>query len=137
MLVISDRIRIPESDLNEEFIRSTGPGGQNVNKVSSAVQLRFDLEGTRALPAEVKERLRRLAGKRLTESGEIVITARAYREQERNRKDARKRLSALIVRALEKPKARKPTRRTRSSQEKRLKEKKAKSETKRLRQERP
>lgn len=133
MLLISSRITIPEEELLETFVRSSGPGGQNVNKVASAVQLRFDVGSTSALSGEVKQRLLRLAGSRATSEGAIVIEAKRYRDQEKNRMDARERLAALIRRALERPKPRKRTKPSRASIQKRLDEKKQRGEKKSLR----
>jgi len=119
-LVVSPEITIPDSDLSMAFVRASGPGGQNVNKVASAVQLRFDLDGSSALNERVKTRLRRLAGRRLTDEGSILIIARSHREQERNRQDALDRLGELIREALIEPKIRRPTKPTRSSKERRI-----------------
>src|SRR5262245_54024645 len=119
-LVVSPDITIPDSDLSMSFIRASGPGGQNVNKVASAVQLRFDLAGTTALNDRVKARLRRLAGHRLTDDGAILIAARTQRTQERNRQDALDRLGELIREALIEPKVRRPTKPTRASKERRI-----------------
>jgi ribosome-associated protein len=113
-------IDIPEGDLELTFIRSSGPGGQNVNKVASAVQLRFDLAGTRVLSEPVKARLRRLAGRRLTDEGSLLIVARSHRSQAENRREALQRLQELIGRALVEPKRRIATRPTRASKERRL-----------------
>ncbi len=134
MLHVNSHIQILESELKETFIRSSGPGGQNVNKVSSAVQLRFDVENSDSLTAEVKARLKRLAGSRLTNEGEIMIEAKRYRDQEKNRDDARERLAALIRRALVKPTKRKHTKPSRSAVQKRLDEKKKRGERKKMRQ---
>ena len=106
MLTITQTIQIDEQELMESFIRSSGPGGQNVNKVATAVQLRFDAGNSTALDEQVKLRLKRLAGRRMTDEGVIVIEARRYREQEKNRLDARDRLAVLIRRACEKPRLR-------------------------------
>src|SRR5579864_3856218 len=119
-IMITDEISIDESELAESFILSSGPGGQNVNKVASAVQLRFDIAGSPSLPGEVKQRLLRLAGKRASKDGVLILTARGERSQERNREDARSRLIALIRRAAEAPKPRRATRPTRASIERRL-----------------
>jgi len=131
--VVSHVERIPQSDLAFSFVRAAGPGGQNVNKVASAAQLRFDLAGTQALSERVKARLRALAGRRLTAEGAILIFARNHRTQEGNRREALERLDELISRALVEPKLRRATRPTRASQQRRL-EGKARSQTiKRLR----
>lgn len=112
-------IVIPEHELEERFIRASGPGGQNVNKVASAVQLRFDLAAS-ALPEDVKRRLARLAGRRLSADGVLTIEANRFRTQERNREDARQRLVELVRRAAEPPKPRKPTKPTLASKRRRL-----------------
>ncbi len=133
MLIINSRVGIPEAELIETFVRSSGPGGQNVNKVASAVQLRFDVNHSSALPEEVKQRLKRLAGRRVTSEGEVIIEARRHRDQEKNRADTRERLVALINRALEQPKPRKRTRPSRSSVQERLDQKRKHSERKKMR----
>lgn len=132
-LEIGQGIVIPAEDLSESFVRASGPGGQNVNKVATAVQLRFQLHTNRTLPEDVKQRLGRLAGSRLTLAGEILIQADRFRTQERNRQDALERLAALVRKALERPKPRKATRPTRGSKERRLASKKQRSAVKRLR----
>ncbi|MFO1426335.1 MAG: alternative ribosome rescue aminoacyl-tRNA hydrolase ArfB [Steroidobacteraceae bacterium] len=124
--------RIPDADLGVSFIRSGGPGGQNVNKVASAVQLRFDLAGTLALAPRVKARLRALAGHRLIEEGAILIVARTHRSQEQNRREAEERLAELVLRALPEPKLRRATRPTRAF-ERRLQSKQRRGLTKRAR----
>ena len=119
-LIVSDQLVIPDADLTFSAIRSPGPGGQNVNKVATAVQMRFDLENTQVLNAGVKQRLRARAGHRLNDDGTLLFVARAHRSQERNRADAMERLRALILAALEPPRPRKATRPTRASKERRL-----------------
>ena len=133
MIEITPSFSIEESELQFAFVRSSGPGGQNVNKVATAVQLRFDVDHS-SLPVEVKERLRHLAGTRITSEGELLIEAKKYRTQEQNREDALIRLVELLQHAFIKPKARTRTKPTKASREKRLKEKKQRSEVKRLRQ---
>jgi ribosome-associated protein len=123
MLRINHRISISDAELEEQFIRASGPGGQNVNKVSSAVELRFDARFSPSLPDDVRARLIRLAGSRATKEGVIVIRAERFRTQERNRADARDRLARLIMRAAVPPKPRFKTKPTRGSVERRLKAK--------------
>lgn len=122
-----------EKDLTWSFVRASGPGGQNVNKVATAAQLRFDLAGTQSLEPAVKQRLRSLAGRRVTEDGALIIVARSRRTQEGNRRDALERLAELVARALVAPKARKSTRPTRASRERRLASKTQRRTTKQLR----
>jgi len=129
---VTAHIVIDEAVLEERFIRASGPGGQNVNKLASAVQLRFDLEAA-TLPASLKRRLRKLAGRRLTREGQILIEASEHRRQDRNRREARRRLAELVRRAATPPPARKKTRPTRGSKERRLEAKKARGRQKRLR----
>jgi ribosome-associated protein len=124
---------LPARDLSESFVRASGPGGQNVNKVATAVQLRFDLAGNTTLPEDVKSRLARLAGSRLTLGGEILIQADRFRTQERNREDALERLLELVRRAFERPKPRKATRPTKGSKERRLAAKKQRGDVKKMR----
>ncbi len=120
MIEINDEIGLDEAELEFSFIRASGPGGQNVNKVSSAVQMRFDARRSPSLPDEVSARLQKLAGSKLTLDGVIVITANRHRTQERNRTDAVERLVALIAKAAIAPVKRRPTRPTKASREKRL-----------------
>ncbi len=137
MIRITDSISIDESELDESFVRSSGPGGQNVNKLSTAVQLRFDVRRSPSLPNDVAIRLMRLAGKRLTRDGVLVIVAQNHRTQERNRADAMERLVALVQEAAVRPVPRRATRPTRASKEKRLEGKKLRSGIKGLRRARP
>lgn len=120
MPIRAGKVLIPDTDLSVSFIRSGGPGGQNVNKVASAVQLRFDLRGCAALSDTVKHRLRALAGRRLTDEGFLIIVAREHRSQEQNRREAEDRLAALVRTALIEPKTRHKTRPTRASKLRRL-----------------
>lgn len=137
MLQVTDTIAIDESELSESFVRSSGPGGQNVNKVSSAVQLRFDVRGSPSLPNDVAVRLMRLAGKRLTKEGVIVIIAQSHRQQERNRADARERLFDLIREAAVRPVPRRATKVPRAQKRKRIEGKKHRAGIKSLRSGRP
>ena len=131
MLQITDTIAIDESELEERFVRASGPGGQNVNKVSSAVELRFDASKSAVLDSEVRERLKRIAGSRMTADGVILIDARRFRTQAKNREDARERLIELIRSALVRPKRRRKTRPSTASRERRIDTKRRRSETKR------
>jgi ribosome-associated protein len=132
-LQVNSHVTIPDADLSLAFVRASGPGGQNVNKVASAVQLRFDLDGTQVLEAPVKTRLRALAGRRVTDDGALLIIARNHRTQEQNRREAHERLAELIRQALIRPKVRKATKPTRASKERRLDSKTHSRRTKVLR----
>jgi ribosome-associated protein len=134
MIEITSDISIDESELSESFVRASGPGGQNVNKVSSAVQLRFDVRQSPSLPNDVAIRLMKLAGSRLTKDGVIVITAQEHRQQERNRAEARERLFDLIRQAAVRPTVRRKTKVPKAQKTKRLEGKKRRGEIKRGRQ---
>ena len=133
MLTVGGSIEIPEDELTERFVRAAGPGGQNVNKVASAVELRFDAANSRALPEPVRARLLARRDRRLTAEGVLVIQANRFRDQVRNREDARARLGALIEAAMTAPKRRIATRPTRAAKERRIESKKNRSTIKRTR----
>jgi ribosome-associated protein len=133
MIAIMDGIALGDAEVEESFIRASGPGGQNVNKVASAVQLRFDVRRSPSLPEPVRRRLERLAGSRLTQDGVLVIAAQRFRSQERNRQDARDRLAALIRRAATPPRPRRPTAPSAAARERRLDEKVRRGRLKRQR----
>ena len=137
MIRVTHTISIDDDELDEQFVRASGPGGQNVNKLSSAVQLRFDVRRSPNLPGDVRARLERLAGRRLTREGVLIISAQRHRTQERNRQDARERLIELIRRAVIAPIPRRATRPTAGSRERRLQSKKHRSSIKGLRQGKP
>jgi ribosome-associated protein len=137
MIRITKTIALDERELEEQFIRASGPGGQNVNKLASAVQLRFDVRGSPNLPEEVRARLERLAGSRLTREGVLVITAQRHRTQERNRQDARERLAELIRRAAVAPIPRRATKPSAGARAQRLESKKRRGRIKGLRRDKP
>ena len=137
MIAITPSLALDESEIQLEFVRAAGPGGQNVNKVATAVQLRFDVRRSPSLPAEVRARLVRLAGRRVSEDGVLVITARRYRSQERNRADAIQRLVKMIQKAATRPRVRKATRVSLSARAARVDEKKRRGEIKRRRRRHP
>ena len=137
MIRITDAIALDERELEERFIRASGPGGQNVNKLATAVQLRFDVRGSPSLPEAVRARLEKLCGNRLTRDGVLVIAAQRYRTQERNRQDALDRLIDLIARAAVAPRPRRPTKPTAGSRERRLAGKKLRATVKNWRSGKP
>jgi ribosome-associated protein len=137
MIPVTPAIAIDEREIEESFVRASGPGGQNVNKLSTAVQLRFDVRHSPSLPGEVRSRLERLAGSRLTRDGVLVIIAQRHRTQGRNREDALDRLIDLIRRAATPPIKRRPTRPTKASRERRIEGKKRRAGVKNLRRSRP
>ena len=137
MIRITPSISIGEGELEEHFIRASGPGGQNVNKLASAVQLRFDVRRSPSLPEPVRARLERLVGRRLTREGVLVINAQRHRTQERNRDDARARLVELIRRAAVAPRPRRPTKPSAPARERRLQSKKHRGAIKGLRRTEP
>jgi ribosome-associated protein len=137
MIEITDSLSVPKNEVEFSFIRSSGPGGQNVNKVATAVQLRFDIPASHALPAEAKSRLMKLAKNRITKEGVLILEARSHRTQEQNRGEAVQRFVLLLRRAMQKPKVRRPTRPGAAQRERRLHEKKKRSALKSERRSKP
>ena len=133
MIQITDAIAIEDREVEESFVRAAGPGGQTVNKVATAVQLRFDVRRSPSLPEDVRARLVKLAGRKLTQEGVLVITAQRYRTQDRNRQDALERLVALLRRAAERPTPRRPTKPTAGVRRRRLEAKSRRAGIKKLR----
>ena len=134
MIQVNENISLDENEIQEEFVRASGPGGQNVNRVATAVQLRFDIVNSASLSEDVRRRLLRLGGSRVTREGILVIDARRFRTQEQNRSDARERLIGLVRKAAEKPKPRRKTKPTAASKRKRIQEKRRRSRIKQQRQ---
>ena len=137
MIRVTDHISIDAREIEESFVRASGPGGQNVNKLATAVQLRFDVRGSPSLPAEVRARLERLAGTRVTRDGVLMIIAQRHRTQARNREDALERLVELVSRAAVAPRLRRPTRPTAAARRRRVEAKKYRAGVKRLRRAEP
>jgi ribosome-associated protein len=137
MICVTSHIGIDEREIEESFVRASGPGGQNVNKLATAVQLRFNVRASPSLPAAVRARLERLAGARLTRDGVLVITAQSHRTQGRNRQDALDRLIDLVRRAAIEPRLRRPTKPTKASRARRVEAKKHRAGLKRLRRAKP
>jgi ribosome-associated protein len=137
MLTVTPSLSIDDNEIQLRFVRASGPGGQNVNTVSTAVQLRFDVGNSPSLPGDVRTRLIRLAGNRITQDGILIIEARQFRTQERNREDAIERLIGLVRQATEKPKPRKKTRPSKAAEERRMEGKKLRSNVKKMRKAAP
>ena len=137
MIRVTAKISLDEREIEESFVRASGPGGQNVNKLATAVQLRFDVRHSPSLPPDVRDRLERLAGSRLTRDGVLVIIAQRHRTQARNRDDALERLLDLVRQAAVAPVKRRPTKPTKASRERRIEGKKKRADVKRLRGKRP
>lgn len=133
MLTVTPHLTLDENELVESFVRASGPGGQNVNKVATAVQLRFDVQHSTSLPEAIRQRLVRLAANRITTEGVLIIEAKRFRTQEQNREEARNRLVALIQQAAQPPKLRRATKPTRAARQKRVEQKRQRAQTKRLR----
>lgn len=133
MLQITPSIHLDETELQESFLRASGPGGQNVNKVETAVQLRLDVANSPSLPDWLKERVRSVAGRRLTDDGILIVVAQNYRSQERNREDARERMVAILAKAAERQAPRRPTRPTLASKKRRLEAKGGRAQVKKMR----
>ncbi len=136
-MLITPEFVLDDNELEEKFVRASGPGGQNVNKVATSVQLRWNVRSSPSLPEAVRERLLRLAARRISAEGVLLIEARRFRSQERNRQDARERLAAWIRKALEPPQPRRPTRPTLAAKKRRLESKRQRSQVKRLRRSEP